>query len=364
MAFARIDQRETAPGADGVCVICPVHNEMLLLPHFLAHHRRLGVTSFVMIDNNSSDGTREYLLTQQDCIVYHTDERYQDALWGVDWINRIVAQTDYRGWLIYVDADEHLAYRDMEATPIQGFLRRLSEDGADTVFGVMVDMYPDGDFLQVGLEPDSDLHDVLCWFDSDYVLRPWPRRPWDPATSAYRLQVLGGPRCRLMSNLQAERRRGAAHYTAMNQVDRFVDLIPSELMPTFARLWPRQVPAQQKKPINLVGPGFRYANGHSSTNRKIAGETVALLHFKLCHELRRSVRRAETLNGHYRRGLEQYQLSHAVRRWGDRPLTYAGSRRFRSSRDLESLGLIGDRPAALWRDGATEVVVGAEPASC
>ena len=35
---------------------------MTVLPHFLAHYRGLGVGCFVMVDNLSDDGTREYLL--------------------------------------------------------------------------------------------------------------------------------------------------------------------------------------------------------------------------------------------------------------------------------------------------------------
>jgi hypothetical protein len=62
---------------------------------------------------------------------------------------------------------------------------------------------------------------------------------------------------------------------------------------------------------------------------------------------------------YYRRGLLHQQLAGALRRWGRQPLTYAGSRRFSSSRDLEAVGLVGARPASLWTSGATEVVTGA-----
>jgi hypothetical protein len=326
MSFERIDARPLTADGKITSVICPVRDEIGLLPHFLGHHRRLGVRQFILIDNASADGTTEYALSQPDCIVYHTDESYYGSAYGRDWINRILADNDYAGWLIYLDADEHLLYRGAECCPVQGFLQRLEAEGADCALAVMVDMYPDTDFASVKIEPHDNLHAKLPWFDSDYVMRPWPTRPWDPAPENFRLQVLGGPRCRLLSNFERERRRGALQYTLASQVDRFVDYVPLPLMPALARVWPREMPEQQKKPVNFVRPGFAYANSHASSNRREAGELVALLHFKFCHELQQRLRYAATEGNHHRRGLAHHQLDFALRRWGRRSLTYPGSR--------------------------------------
>jgi hypothetical protein len=361
MSFDRIDTRPLAADGRITSVICPVRDEMGLLPHFLDHHRRLGVRQFILIDNASSDGTTEYALSQPDCIVYFTDESYYQSGYARDWINRILLGNGYAGWLIYLDADEHLVYRGAETMPIQGLLKRFEADAADTAFAVMVDMYPDGDFASVKIAPQDDLHAKLPWFDGDYVMRPWPTRSWDPPGGGFRLQVLGGPRCRLLSDLEHERRRGALHYTIADQVDRFVDQMPLRLMPTLARLWPREMPWQHKQPVNFVRPGFAYANSHASSNAGVAGELLALLHFKFCHELQQRLRYAAVEGNHHRRGLAHHQLSIALRRWGQRSLIYAGSRRYRSPRDLEAVGLIGPRPATLWRQGASEYLTGGEP---
>jgi hypothetical protein len=364
MTFGRIDERPLSADGQVTSLICPIRDEMGLLPHFLEHHRRIGVRQFILIDNNSVDGTREYAAAQEDCIVYFTDESYYDSGYARDWINRVLAENDYRGWLLYLDVDEHLVYRGLEDTPIEGFLERLAAEGADTVFGAMLDMYPEGDFTDLRVCASDNLHQKLSRFDSDYVFRQWPQRPWEPQPAGFRLQVLGGPRCRLLSNLARERRRGALHYTLANQVDRFVEAVPLGLMPALASVWPCEVPAQQKKPINFVRPGFSYSNSHSCSNNRPAGETVALLHFKFCHELQQRLRYSASEGNHYRRGLSYHQLDAALKRWGRRPLTYPGTRVYRSSRDLEAVGLIGPRPAALWRDGATEVITCAQSTAC
>jgi len=362
MSFERIDTRPLSADGRITSVICPVRDEMGLLPHFLDHHRRLGVRQFILIDNASVDGTTEYILSQPDCIVYFTDESYYESAYARNWINRILSENDYAGWLIYLDADEHLVYRGSDDVPVQVFLRRLEAEGADTAFAVMVDMYPDDDFAGVKIGPHDNLHARLPWFDADYVMRPWPTRPWDSKPDAFRLQVLGGPRCRLLSDLDRERQRGALRYTLAAQVDRFVDLVPLGLMPALARIWPREMPEQQKKPVNFVRPGFAYANSHASSNSHEAGELVALLHFKFCHELQQRLRYAAVEGNHHLRGLAHRQLDFALQRWGQRALIYPGSRRYRSPRDLEALGLIGPRPAALWKADAREFVThGAAP---
>jgi hypothetical protein len=356
MSFERIDAWPLSADGRITSVICPVRDEMGLLPHFLDHHRRLGIRQFILIDNASSDGTTEYALSQPDCIVYYTDESYYESAYARKWINRILVDNDYAGWLIYLDADEHLVYRGAENCPIQGFLHRLEGEGADCAFAVMLDMYPDADFASVKIEPHDNLHAKLPWFDGDYVMRPWPRRPWDPKPDGFRLQVLGGPRCRLLSDLERERRRGGLQYTIDKQVDRFVDNVPLPLMRSLARIWPREMPEQEKKPVNFVRPGFAYANSHASSNCREAGELVALLHFKFCHELQQRLACAAAEGNHHRRGLAHHQLDFALQRWGRRSLKYAGSRRYGSPSDLEALGLIGPRPAALWKAGAREFV--------
>ena len=358
MSFDRIDARPLAADGQVTSVICPVRDEIGLLPHFLDHHRRLGVRQFILIDNASTDGTTEYALSQPDCIVYFTDESYYASAYARTWINRILADNDYAGWLIYLDADEHLVYRGAEDIPVQGFLHRLEAEDADCALAVMVDMYPDGDFASVKIGLHDNLHAKLPWFDSDYVLRPWPTRPWDPPTEGFRLQVLGGPRCRLLSDLDHERRRGALRYTMARQIDRVVDAVPLQMIPALARLWPRETPWQQKQPVNFVRPGFAYADSHTSSNTRAAGELTALLHFKFCHELQQRLRCAATEGNHHRRGLAHRQLDVALQRWGGRPLTYAGSRRYRGSQDLEAVGLIGARPAALWTGATQEFVTG------
>mgnify|MGYP003778311829 CR=1 FL=1 len=347
MPLRLLSEKPPSPSGE-VMLITPVRDELKLLPAFLRHYRKMGVRDFIFIDNSSTDGTTDYLRAQPDCFVFHTDESFRDNNYAMDWINRVIVEHGICGWLIYVDVDEHLVYPDMERTDIADYCARLADGGFDCVNAVMVDMYPEGSFLDLTFGPDDDLADVMGWFDADYIFRNWPRRAWDRA-APFNLQILGGPRCRLLSDIESERRHGALFYTLANQVDRIVDRIPLGMMPLLARFAPREMPALQKRPINFVREGFGYLNSHAGTNAACANDMTALLHYKFCSELQRRFDMRKEGN-HYRRGLSYLQLEQALADWPSHTLRYDNSRLYRSSADLAEIGLIGPAISVLWRN--------------
>jgi hypothetical protein len=338
----------------GVPLICPIRDEVRLLPAFLRHYRKMGVSEFLFIDNNSSDGSTDYLLAQPDCIVFHTADSYRESKYAVTWINQIIRELNISGWLAYVDVDEHLIYPDMEAVNIRQYCESLARAGFDCVNSVMIDMYPKDSFLDLSFDPDEELSDVMGWFDADYVFRAWPSRPWDKQR-LFRLQVIGGPRCRLLSSLDAEARHGGLFYTLANQVDRIVDRIPLSLVPLLAKIAPREMPALQKRPLNFVKPGFEYLSSHAGTNSTYANDMTALLHYKFCSELQRRFEMKKEGN-HYRRGLSYMQLEDAIAAWPQPSLCYQGSRQYRSSADLAAVGLIGPAASRVWNDPTVKAV--------
>lgn len=357
MDLRRISERAVELDPREVPVVTSVLNEISLLPHFLKHYRGLGVTSFLFVDNGSKDGSVEFLLGQPDCHLFQSFDPYREAKYGMTWANHLMQEHCLGQWAAVLDCDEFLTYRDSETTPLAAFCRDVQARGFDTCVGMLVDTYPDGDFLAVRLEPDDDILSVMGNFDSEYLFRPWPRRFWDKPSDVFGLQVIGGPRLRLLSSLEKERGRGALHYTWCNQADRFIYRTPASWIKPIAAVWPMELPAQQKKPLNYIHRGFEFYDGHSNSNRGFADETVALLHVKMCDEIRKRLDQPAYLEHHYRRGLCYEQQRQSVLRWGRRPLTYAGTRRFRSSRDLEQVGLIGPTVAQLWNGSGIKEVL-------
>ena len=126
-------------------VISVLRNEILMLPHFFDHYRSIGVKNFIMVDNLSNDGSREYILDQPDVILYSADTNYNKSHYGVLWQQAVISNHCLNKWALIADMDEFLVFPDMENQNLATYLQQVEEDGYDCVGVNMVDMYPRGD---------------------------------------------------------------------------------------------------------------------------------------------------------------------------------------------------------------------------
>ena len=353
----KISQEVTRSEAGSVLLFCPIKNEMKFLPHFLKHYRRLGIKDFIFIDNCSTDGGVDYLMQQSDCTIFQTDRSFKDSNFGMDWVNVLIQDLCLGKWAIFVDCDEFLVFENCESEDLPEFCRKSKFNGFDTVAAAMIDMYPSGDFLNCHFTSSDELIEVMPYFDSEYLFRRWPRRIWDSSQSNFDLQVIGGPRIRLLSSLEVESKRGAYYYTICNQVDRFIEFVPEKYIKYVASMWPVEIPAQQKRPLNFITEKFSYHSNHASNNVLLSNDFVALLHFKLCDELRKRVSQTKLLASHYRRGLSYEQLRQAILKFEGSSLTYSGTLKYGSSRDLLQVGIIGKHVSQLWTGGGHQKIL-------
>ena len=151
---------------NSLAVVVVVRNEMIMLPHFLDHYRRLGVRCFLMVDNLSDDGTREYLLEQPDVGLFSTDTEYKNSHYGVAWQQALLGNFCLNKWVLLADADELLVYPDCETVPLAEFIEGIEqEEGADCIRTDMIDMYPFADLDDADLTVESPFA-VAKWFDA------------------------------------------------------------------------------------------------------------------------------------------------------------------------------------------------------
>jgi len=95
---------------DSIVLVCVARDELLLLPYFIKHYVRLGVTHFIFIDNDSTDGTLEYLINYENLEfeVYYTKDSYAENNYGIEWVNKLLNDKCKDKWCIVVDVDELL----------------------------------------------------------------------------------------------------------------------------------------------------------------------------------------------------------------------------------------------------------------
>ena len=149
-------------------VISVVRNEIVMLPHFLAHYRKQGVKCFVIVDNCSDDGTREYLFQQPDVVLYSTDTEYKYSYYGVAWQQAVLGNLCLGKWVLLADADEFLVFENSETRTLEDFVANIESEGCDAVCTVMVDMYPKGDLSEADFTKGNPF-DLAPWFDNPPV---------------------------------------------------------------------------------------------------------------------------------------------------------------------------------------------------
>ncbi|MBW4706833.1 glycosyltransferase family 2 protein [Roseobacter sp. YSTF-M11] len=154
---------EIAPG--DILLFATVRNEAIRLPYFLEHYRRLGVSHFLIVDNDSTDDTAAVLTAAPDVSFWHTTAGYKDARFGMDWLMWLLIRHGHGHWTITVDADELLVYPDHDSRPLPHLTAWLEQQGQEMMGATMLDLYPKGSPDAQRYTPGQNPCDVLNWFD-------------------------------------------------------------------------------------------------------------------------------------------------------------------------------------------------------
>lgn len=310
-----VRSRSLPPGKLTLCTV--VHDEMFFLPEFFRYYRALGVDRFIVLDDASTDGTSDFLASQPDCMVLQSDVRFFDRIDGARavyaWRQTMMDRYCRDAWAIVADADEFLALPAGET--IAGVIARLEAQGSDSIWGVMVDLYPatlaeltDGRAFRV---------DDAWYFDRGRHLwvRPGRRKPVTLYRgSRARLLAAGPPEPDLGLGKRLLIRAGLGGYVKRHVI--------------------------YKAPLVRWTAGHRFLGHHQVAPPPRAADVLAILHFKFTADLGRKVAYALETGG-YADGSRSYD--ELARLLADMQVRGAGFLGRRSQRMTE--------PADLYRAG-------------
>ena len=183
-----IIRKTDAPDSRSPIVILCVKNDLARLKMLVRHYRAAGVEKFAILDNNSTDGTFEWMTEQPDIDVYRTTEKYQTAV-KEGWINRLVSYYGLNRWYIPTDSDELAVWIGMEKHDVRELVAYAERNGFQRLKALTLDTYTDKELFS----KSDDIRRDYRFVDSDSYFEKEVRA----GTHTIR-QFFGGPRNRLM----------------------------------------------------------------------------------------------------------------------------------------------------------------------
>ncbi|MDP2923894.1 MAG: glycosyltransferase family 2 protein, partial [Candidatus Omnitrophota bacterium] len=117
----KIDPNLIPDAPDEIRLFMVIRNESLRLPYLFKYYSQLGVDRFFFVDNDSSDGSASFLLSQgEHAHVFWTNDSYGKAKCGLNWLDALLHKYGVGHWCIVGDADEHFIYPHYEEVSLKG----------------------------------------------------------------------------------------------------------------------------------------------------------------------------------------------------------------------------------------------------
>ncbi len=143
-----------------------LRNERVRLDYFLKYYRDMGVSHFFIVDNDSDDGSREFLAAQPDVSIWTTARSYKRAKFGIDWLNWLQSKYAHGYWILTVDVDEFLVYPFCDTRPLRALTDWLDASSIRSFSAMLLDMYPKGPIDAQPYREGQDPLEIASWFDS------------------------------------------------------------------------------------------------------------------------------------------------------------------------------------------------------
>jgi len=179
-------------------LFCTLRNERIRLPYFMEYYRNLGVNHFVFVENNSDDGSREYLSDQADVSLWTTTQSYKRSKFGVDWLNALQSRFATGHWTLVVDVDEFFIYPFCDSRPLRALTDWLDASSIKSFGAMLLDLYPKESIDHAAYREGQNPLEVADYFDSgNYMISRNPKYG--------NLWIQGGPRARMFFGNEPER---------------------------------------------------------------------------------------------------------------------------------------------------------------
>ena len=203
-----------------------VRDEALRLPCALRHLWKLGVDRVLLVDNRSTDGTREIAAGDERVHLVDAPGSYSASEFGIAWANALLDRYARGHWVLVVDADELLVFPGSERPgALRALCRHLDAIGSEALLTFLLDCFPAEPLRDLRFRSGDDLTAAAPWFEPPALRR-------EPSEHFPYVQEFGGLRERVFFPEADPKRPGRlVHQKLWNLVWRVPALRASERRP-------------------------------------------------------------------------------------------------------------------------------------
>jgi len=127
------------PSKNETLLFSVVRNEEKMIPFFLKYYFSKGLDRAFIVVNNSTDGTKNYLLSQKNVTVFESNAKFGKN--KERWLNYLLNEYGAGHWCVVADADEFLYYPNCNKLGIKEICNYLENEGANTLHSILLDFY-------------------------------------------------------------------------------------------------------------------------------------------------------------------------------------------------------------------------------
>ena len=176
---------------DNPIVICVVKDDLMRMHLFLQYYRKLGIKQFAIMDDCSSDGTKEFLMAQKDVAMF-TEQLGYTTLRRQVWIQKMIEMIGLYRWYLIVDSDELFDFKDSDKISLREFAISLKLKGRTRSKAILLDMFSEDALYSARIREPEDITRVCNLFYPKYQLDK----------NQYDTMVRGGAREILIAGIQ------------------------------------------------------------------------------------------------------------------------------------------------------------------
>lgn len=163
--YKKLDNLQIPHDKSEIRLFAMARNESLRLPYFLKYYFGMGVDRIFLIDNNSTDQTREIALSHSNVHVFKINESFKKSWY---WIEYFLGKYGKGHWCMVVDIDELFTYPYAEVVPLRILLKYMEQNKYEAIRSLFLDIYSDKPIVETGYEPNKNPLECCPYFDADF----------------------------------------------------------------------------------------------------------------------------------------------------------------------------------------------------